>query len=309
MAEIQLPEDLKYRPPTPPVVAVKNLKKTVESDDILDFINEVTILKELDHDNIIKLVGVGSKNDADMDEAWKSMYMVQEYANGGSLKTLLMRQMMNYRKPLYSFNDALRWCLNIAEALNFLHSSTPKIIHRDMKLDNILLVGESTETYQAKLADFGLHTKIEPGTSQSTDDDALVTYALTGMTGAYIYMAPEVLHSKCYDQSVDVFSFGVIMFELFSRMLLCAQYSNRVDIDESLGHAERVAAGWRPPFPAFIPEVITKLIDRCWSTEPKLRPSMQQVLKELNDIKDSGVVDAIDVGGKKSKQQGCCTIM
>lgn len=225
--------------------------------------------------------------------------------------------MINYRKPLYSFTDAHRWCLNIAEALNFMHTRSPIIIHRDIKCDNILLSGPP-DCLVAKIGDFGLHAQVNH--DPTTSNTELITYALTGKTGAYIYMAPEVLTSKPYNEKVDVFSFGVIMFELFSKSLLSARYQNTNDYDESENHAAKVAAGYRPPFPAFIPETVQALITRCWATEPSLRPKMCEVVEELKRIEASGVIETMSTtkkkssgsagaGGEQAPGGSCCTIM
>lgn len=88
------------------------------------------------------------------------MFLVSELVEGGTLKKLVMSQMMTPGSSLYSTRDAVRWCLNIADALTYIHSVKPQIIHRDLKLENILLtsVGSSTDRskQEAKLADFGL---------------------------------------------------------------------------------------------------------------------------------------------------------
>jgi serine/threonine protein kinase len=144
-----------------------------------------------------------------------------------------MRQMIAYNKPLYTFQDAMRWTLNIAEAIAFMHSLRPIVIHRDLKCDNILLAGEKG-SMTAKIADFGLHARLDV-TDGGVDTDQLNNgYELTGKTGAFTYMSPEVLLSKPYNEKVDVFSFGIIMCELFSKTLIATQYMNTTEYDETM---------------------------------------------------------------------------
>lgn len=86
----------------------------------------------------------------------RDFYIVQEYCPGGSLRDLIVKQMSCPWKPLYSNVDAVRWMLQVAKALQYLHGGRPKLVHRDMKCDNILLTQKSPSTADAKLADFGL---------------------------------------------------------------------------------------------------------------------------------------------------------
>jgi serine/threonine protein kinase len=145
--------------------------------------------------------------------------------------------------------DALRWSLQIARALQYLHESQPPIVHRDVKLDNVLLTGAHLATADAKLADFGLARQASGGaallpppwlaaaanakaallrasssacqsvkaspcsspTSSTHDSVSSQGAVLTGKTGSYGYMAPEVLGSRPYGCSADTFSLGMCM--------------------------------------------------------------------------------------------------
>ena len=137
--------------------------------------------------------------------------------------------------------DALRWSLHTARALQYLHESRPVIMHRDLKLDNIMLSSADVARADVKLADFGLarHTahaplpskapaplveltcnacppaQPEPGASRRGGSTRGATPhhvpVLTGRTGSLGYMAPEVLASRPYGPSADIFSLGMCM--------------------------------------------------------------------------------------------------
>jgi serine/threonine protein kinase len=137
-------------------------------------------------------------------------------------------------------------------------------------------------------------------------------------------MAPEVLRSLPYNERVDVFSFGIILYELFARRLVGSDLMNMTEWDESVGFAEKVAAGWRPTFPQHMPEDVRRLVDCCWSGTPELRPSMSDVLLRLKALQREGVLGATKKknNGTASKSAGkmaqaptnqganaCCSVM
>jgi serine/threonine protein kinase len=133
-------------------------------------------------------------------------------------------------------------------------------------------------------------------------------WKMTGKTGAFCYMAPEVLLGEPYNEKVDVFSIGVIIYEVFSKRLVGADYLNAVGWDESEAHAHKVAQGFRPPHPQFMPEEIRQLVDLCWSGKPTQRPSMSEVVKRLRAIQEMGIVEEMDAA--QAKSVGCgCTLM
>lgn len=341
IAEYQGP-DLSL-PPTQ--VAIKRLKDhSMKSEgDVLDFIEEVRVLHRLNHPNIVGFVGFGCLDTSSREAEWRTIFLVQEYMKGGTLQSAILRQMIDRSTTVYTYAQGLRWCLGAASALAVMHGSEPMVIHRDLKSENILLTDKSRDSV-AKVADLGLHAIVQKRTNSLKNNDKLdlkqtknyevvqarlartvsnalgngqaaieaeaatTFWKMTGKTGSYVYMAPEILHGKPYNESVDVFSMGIIVFEVFSKRVIGADYMNTTQWDESEAHAERVAAGWRPPFPERMPENIRKLVDRCWSGVPALRPSMAEVVSTLEEIGKSGIVEEMDAA--EIKAQGCaCSIM
>lgn len=335
--------------PVPQTVAVKALKNDINKSEanVVDFVEEIRVLSKLRHSSITEFIGVGANDTSTPEAQWHTLFLVQEYMDSGTLKTLLLKQMVNMGKPMYSFAQAIEWAVDIAEGIEFLHGFRPMVIHRDLKCDNVMLTTDGKgpgARKKAKIADLGLHALVqENGTSSSrentnshrksrsqrstslkaykkynqvkggsddeeSDDEETILYEMTGETGAYCYMAPEVLLGQPYNEKVDVFSFGIILYELFSRRMLVADFMNTNEFDESKNHAYRVAAGFRPPCPSFMPEEMKRLVEKCWAGPPELRLPMVEITKKLKGIRDSGVMAALDesMGGGGG---ACCTVM
>ena len=98
---------------------------------------------------------------------------------------------------------------------------------------------------------------------------------MTAETGTYRWMAPEVIKHVKYDCRVDVYSFGIILWELFTSKL---PYEGMPSLSAAAAVVEH---GLRPPLPPDAPPAVTELICRCWAGDPKLRPQFAQVCSEL----------------------------
>lgn len=116
--------------------------------------------------------------------------------------------------------------------------------------------------------------------------DALsVVYNRTGNTGSHIYMAPEVFRGEPYNTKVDVFSFGVVLYELMARTMLAFTESRGGTSEEHLvQYAGDVAGGYRPAKPKTCPPPVWELIHRCWRQDPLDRPEMDEVVQELEEL-------------------------
>uniref|UniRef100_A0A5B7AU09 Putative serine/threonine-protein kinase TNNI3K n=1 Tax=Davidia involucrata TaxID=16924 RepID=A0A5B7AU09_DAVIN len=153
----------------------------------------------------------------------------------------------------------------------YLHNEPNVIIHRDLKPRNVLLVNSNAD--HLKVGDFGLSKLIR---AQNSHDG----YKMTGETGSYRYMAPEVFKHRKYDKKVDVFSFAMILYEMIEGDPPLSHY-------EPYEAAKYVAEGHRPAFRAkgYITE-LRDLTDQCWATDMNQRPSFLEILKRLEKIKE-----------------------
>lgn len=163
---------------------------------------------------------------------------------------------------------------DIAEALHYLHflcHNGATIIHRDLKPDNIGF----TASGQLKLFDFGLCTCVK---KRLSGNDA---YELTGNTGSLRYMAPEVALRKPYTEKVDVYSFGVMVWQM-AKDRVPFKGMNKTEF-----HDKIVMKNERPKIDKSWPKGFSNLLTACWNPNPSLRPSFHQIIRELNALSDA----------------------
>ncbi|XP_013180092.1 PREDICTED: mitogen-activated protein kinase kinase kinase 7-like [Papilio xuthus] len=228
-------------------VAVKHINSEAEKRE---FAIEVRQLSRVSHPNIVRLYGACTKG--------AHVCLVMEYAEGGSLYNVLH----NRPKPKYTAAHAMSWALQCAEGVAYLHAMKPKpLIHRDLKPPNLLLVGGGQ---RLKICDFG-----------TAADKA--TY-MTNNKGSAAWMAPEVFEGSSYTEKCDVFSWGIILWEVLSR---------RKPFEEG-GSAFRIMwavhTGQRPNLIEGCPEPIEQLMTQCWDKVPAERPSMAKVVEIMTAL-------------------------
>lgn len=136
--------------------------------------------------------------------------------------------------------------------------------------------------------------------NKSEDGRSELAFTLTGKTGSSMYMAPEVYKEEPYNEKVDVFSFGIIMYELYARQLLIYTQCRTGSEHEVESYAYKVAfKGFRPPQPERIDKEIWEIITDCWESDPLERPDINTVLIRLKEYHHK----------KYGEQPGCqCTI-
>lgn len=122
-------------------------------------------------------------------------------------------------------------------------------------------------------------------------------------------MAPEVVLCQPYNEKVDVFSFGVILFELLHRKLVVAELMYLGDAADAEEHAHKVAAGYRQPISAGLPQALQQLVRECWAQSPEQRPSMASVAARLREVQQSGEVEEAEGRHGPPASAGCCAVM
>lgn len=227
------------------LVAVKFLKKAMENEkeNIQSFIEELNLLKKLRHPNILLYLGANITG--------PNFFLVTEFCDLGNLFDFLHN---NPRSELAE-TDRIRIALEIAKGVNYLHSFDPPILHRDLKSLNILLDKNMT----VKIADFGWAR--------------LRDIHMTKQRGTFQWMAPEVIKKNSYTEKADVFSYGIILWELWVQE---PPYKNidRFEVAKSVATIKN----YRPPLTDVIPESIKALISACWDYNPDNRPTFEMII-------------------------------
>jgi serine/threonine protein kinase len=183
----------------------------------------------------------------------------------------------------------VKWARETAEAVHYLHNLNPRIIHRDLKADNILIDRNNT----ALVTDFGLSkAKVlnmmnpagAPSAIRRREVGAHAKYKsfveFSEVAGTPSYLAPELWRNESYTESVDVYSYGVVLWEILARDAPFRELDN-----EELMLALR-DQNLRPTIPKWTPEAYKLLTERCWSGSPNARPSFDQILKLLKILED-----------------------
>jgi serine/threonine protein kinase len=192
-----------------------------------------------------------------------NLAIVTEFMERGSVYDLL-----HDKKAVVSLKRRMMFAKDCALGMSWLHGATPAILHLDLKTANVLV----DDTWTAKIGDFGL-------AQQKRSVNA-------GRVGSPVYMAPEMLQSIAFTEKVDVYSFGVILWELFTKKEpFEGKYADVADLTNAVVNREQ-----RPEMPADMPDKLRVLIEQCWAQSPAKRPSFVDVCKAstLDDV----VIDA-----------------
>ncbi|XP_071930613.1 serine/threonine-protein kinase 12 isoform X2 [Coffea arabica] len=240
-------------------VGVKKFGEEVISDEdkVRAFRDELALLQKLRHPNLVQFLGAVTQS--------SPMMIVTEYLPKGDLRSLLEKK--RALKPAI----ALRYALDIARGMNYLHETRPEaIIHRHLEPSNIL----RDDSGHLKVADFGV-TKLLKVAKRVKEDRPLSYHEVSCR-----YEAPEVFRDEEYDTKVDVFSFALILQEMIEG---CPPFYTK-----KAGEVpDLYAAKQRPPFKAptkFYAHGIKELIEECWSQIPADRPTFEQIIHKLEII-------------------------
>uniref|UniRef100_A0A8C2TBM1 Tyrosine-protein kinase n=1 Tax=Coturnix japonica TaxID=93934 RepID=A0A8C2TBM1_COTJA len=231
-------------------VAVKTCKEDLPQELKIKFLSEARILKQYDHPNIVKLIGVCTQR--------QPIYIVMELVPGGDFLSFLRK-----KKDELKTKQLVKFSLDAASGMAYLESKN--CIHRDLAARNCL-VGESNIL---KISDFGM--------SRQEDDGV---YSSSGLKQIPIkWTAPEALNYGRYTSESDVWSFGILLWETFS--LGVCPYPGMTNQQAR----EQVEKGYRMSAPQKCPEEIYKIMQRCWDYHPENRPKFSEIQKELSSIK------------------------
>ncbi|CAA0831107.1 ACT-like protein tyrosine kinase family protein [Striga hermonthica] len=222
-------------------VAIKILKTECISGDVQrEFAQEVYILRKVRHKNVVQFIGACTRPPL--------LCIVTEFMSGGSVYDFLHKQ-----KGVFKLPAILKVAIDVSKGMSYLHQNN--IIHRDLKAANLLM----DENEVVKIADFGIaRVQLESG-------------VMTAETGTYRWMAPEVIMHKPYNHKADVFSFGIVLWELLAGKV---PYAHLTPLQAAVGVVQE---GLRPKIPRHTHPSVVELLERCWQQEPSLRPDFSEI--------------------------------
>eukprot|EP00210_Caulerpa_lentillifera_P007300 g6978.t1 len=231
-------------------VAVKKLlEQDVSSVMLEEFLSEVKIMKRLRHPNVLLFMGACMQP--------PNLAIVTEFLPRGSLYKLLHKT---------QFNDdrlKLKMAKDVIKGMCYLHSHKPAIVHRDLKSPNLLV----DKDWTVKVCDFGM-SKMKANTYLSGK----------GQGGTPEWMAPEVLRNERSDEKCDVYSFGVILYELVTGMTPWPTLKP-MQVVGAVGYN-----GQQLDLPLEVDSRIANIIKQCWSRDSHKRPSFQELLVMLSQF-------------------------
>jgi serine/threonine protein kinase len=274
--------------------------KTFKGSDLItegEITQELSMLQGLHHPHVIQFIGACTKV--------TPYFLVTELALGGSLADVFnMRVQPGVKRCLVI-------ALHAARGMAYLHGRKPHpVIHRDLKPANIMVCGHVDDTCTrkdlvfrhgvVKVADFGLSRSLQggddeelhPGQTAATAPLAGAgspSYEMTGETGSYRYMAPEVFKHQRYGHKVDIFAYGVIIFQLFEKRVpfegLAPEAMARMVAEKNLRPAfAKHPRKTRGSMMAQTPAAVRQLIQECWHPQPERRPEFSEICKRLEAV-------------------------
>ncbi|KAK2989777.1 hypothetical protein RJ640_029931 [Escallonia rubra] len=261
------------------------IKKSIISDEkqVEQFINELVILSQINHDNVVKLLGCCLET--------KFPILVYEFITNGTLYDHIHER----RGSSMSWERRLKIAVEAAQAVTYLHSSD--IVHRDIKSTNILV----DDNYTAKVADFGASRLIPLGKPHLS----------TRLEGTVGYIDPEYFQSNQLTKKSDVYSFGVVLAELLTGEEVIS--SERTIEDKNLA---RYVISWTNDVPRVVDKRLSKdgkidmlkkfamLVKDCLSVKGEDRPTMKQVAKELKSLSTIEKHPSIDTDASTRVSEG-----
>ncbi|KAF9686665.1 hypothetical protein SADUNF_Sadunf02G0013000 [Salix dunnii] len=267
-------------------VAIKVLRGEHLDDKLQrEFYQEVLIMRKVRHKNIVQFIGSCNRP--------PSLCIVTEFMSGGSMYDFLHKQ-----KGSLNLQSLLRVAIDVSKGMNCLHQN--HIIHRDLKSANLLM----DENGVVKVADFGV--------ARVQDQSGV----MTAETGTYRWMAPEisltyaplvfdaykVIEHELYDHKADVFSFGIVLWELLTGKL---PYEHLSPLQAAVGVLQQ---GLRPSIPSHSHPELADLLKRCWQREPFLRPEFSEILELLQKLERTVADERDDKQKGKSPRRAVTAI-
>jgi serine/threonine protein kinase len=251
-------------------VVVKQMKnRKSELNQEKNFNREVLILATVNHPAVLHLIGYTK---------WSFLNgaaprMVLPFMSGGSLDEMIALERTEKAPEKWTVTKKLISLLGIASGMMFLHESS--IIHRDLKLENVLL----DEKLEPRVCDFGFSKVVDMTRARQQ----------SMICGTGRFMAPELHEERPFDFKVDVYAYAMVMFEVLTGIIPFENVTNEAKM------GEQVMDGIRPAFPETLPAPFQELISNYWHGNPDWRPEFNEVVLELGKEEVLETVEGLDL--------------
>lgn len=249
--------------------------KTFDEFSLEDY-QEASILEGLCHPNIISLLGLKMKDN-------HRCHMIMELMDGDLFSLMRERMRMRYYDGSpFSISEAIHIMLQVAQGMLYLHDM--KIIHRDLKSHNILVKYMKVAKVEVEF----VHAKLSSFEQSKLQERDVIYSPITPYSGTTRWMAPEVIERRKHDDEgekypfkCDIYSFAMVCYEILT---------GNIPFEWILSLSEvkvQVLAGNRPRLPNECPDMLRKLIEACWHSDPRQRPNFQDICVKLRNLKNA----------------------
>ncbi|XP_055943894.1 proto-oncogene tyrosine-protein kinase receptor Ret-like isoform X2 [Argiope bruennichi] len=236
------------------IVAVKMLKDGSSPSERRDLVSELNLLKEISHPNVIRLLGASTDDDG-------QLYIIMEYAEHGSLITYLRKMKSSCTEM--NLPELIAFALQIAKGMEYLASM--KVVHRDLAARNVLVASGKV----LKISDFGLSRDVYEGD----------TYLKMSRSKVPVkWMALESLENQLYTTKSDVWSFGILLWEIIT--IGGCPYPG-IPTERLF---QLLKEGYRMPRPDNCPLQLYELMKICWLEKPNERPHFKELVQKIEFI-------------------------
>jgi serine/threonine protein kinase len=235
-----------------------------------EFIREAETLIQLEHPCIVKMKGIC------LPRGNEGPKIIMELVGGGSLKEVVRSDL---KRPKW-WRPTRRVITIMGLVLGMKYIESKNLIHRDLKPSNILL----DDDHRIKICDFGSSRIYE------------IDVTMTTTAGTPLYMAPEVAGGH-YDGKVDVYSFGLILYEILGGNGIFSNSGNKYGLFMDLQR------GNRPSIPEEVSKTGRELIEKCWSQDPRRRPRFDEIMRYQERV-DFEIIDDVQKGEVRSFLKG-----
>ncbi|XP_005232165.2 tyrosine-protein kinase TXK isoform X2 [Falco peregrinus] len=232
-------------------VAIKTINEGAMSED--DFIEEAKVMMKLSHPKLVQLYGVCTRH--------RPLYVVTEFMENGCLLNYLRQ-----RRGKLGRDMLLSVCQDVCEGMEYLERNG--FIHRDLAARNCLVNAE----HIVKVSDFGMARYV-------IDDEYISS---SGAKFPVKWSPPEVFHFKKYSSKSDVWSFGVLMWEVFTEGKMPFESKSNSEVVREISRGNRL---YRPHLAS---HTVYKVMYSCWHEKPEGRPAFAELIETLTDITEMG---------------------